>query len=104
MHKKCQQVKFQNLFRDGENEEKHYGEAASLDSVSGECQTVMTEGLWSVASIMEQYTEKYITQRAAEFEKKYKPWSIKGLKYQKWAVNPCQTTFEAIQRAVLSLR
>ena len=82
MHKKYQQVRFQNLFRDGENEE-------SLDSVSGECQTVMTEGLWSVASIMEQYTEKFITQRATEFEKKYKPWSIKSLKYQKWAVNPC---------------
>ena len=71
---------------------------------SDECETVMTEGLWSVANIMEHHTEKYITRRANEFKNKHKPWSVKSLKYQTWAVNPCQTTFEAIQRAVLILR
>ena len=63
---------------------------------SDECETVMTEGLWSVANIMEHHTEKYITQRANEFKNKHKPWSVKSLKYQTWAVNPCKTTFEAI--------
>ena len=56
----------------------------------------MTEGLQSIASIMEQYTEKYMTQRVNEFKNKQKPWSIKSLKYHIWAVNPCLTSFEAI--------
>ena len=64
----------------------------------------MTEGLWSIASIMEHHTEKYITRRINELKRKERPWSIKSLKYQTWAVNPCQTTFEAIQAAVLILR
>ena len=48
-------------------------------AISGECETVMTEGLWSIASIMEHHTEKYITRRANEFKNCQKPWSIKSL-------------------------
>ena len=65
-------------------------------AISGECETVMTEGLWSIASIMEHHTEKYITRRANEFKNCQKPWSIKSLQYQTWAVDPSQTTFDAI--------
>ena len=76
-----QQVKFQNLFRDGENEGKHYPEITNEDPFSDERHTVMTEGLWSIASIMEQYTEKYLLQRVDELSNLHKPWSIKSLMY-----------------------